>query len=296
MSDLLDPPAPAPAPNTTPPAPTPPPSPAPNTTPPSPTFTGELPENWHLALGDKYAPHSAELSRYKTMDAVLESLFYHRSKNGIPIPTPESTPEQIADYRRALGVPEKWEDYAIAAPEKLPEGMVWDEERTSALLQKAHEIGIPKSAMQQLAAAHTANEVARFTAAQQAEQSAVAEARAALQNEWGSKFDENAGNIRHVLGVLAEKAAILPDDPALKAIANNPAACKILLKVAEMTTEDPTRTPPAFRDIRSPQARANAIMDGTDPELGQAYLGKTTRAAQANAQAILQQLLQQTQA
>lgn len=295
MPDLLDP-TPPPTPTTAATPPTPEPTPTPISLTPPDGFTGDLPENWHLALGDKYAAHTSELSRYKNIGAVLESMFYHRSKNGIVPPTPDSTPEQIADYRRSLGVPEKWEDYGIAAPEKLPEGMAWDEERTTALLQKAHELGIPKSAMQELANAHTANEIARFTAAQQAELTAIAEARTSLQKEWGSKFDENAANIRHVMGVLAEQAGIASDDPGLRAIASNPAACRMLLKVSQMTQEDPTRTPAAFRDMRSPLARANAIMDGTDPEHGAAYQGHTTREAQSRAQELVNTLLRQSQA
>jgi hypothetical protein len=50
-----------------------------------------------------------------------------------------------------------------------------------------------------------------------------------------------------------------------------PEVSKLMLQVARLTAEDHARTPNGLGDLRSPQERANAIMDGTDPTWSERY-------------------------
>jgi len=53
------------------------------------------------------------------------------------------------------------------------------------------------------------------------------------------------------------------------------------VEFAKHTQEDRTRLPAGFGDIRSPQQKANAIMDGSDPVWGKKYTQGTAEEAQA---------------
>ena len=102
-------PAPAPAPNQTPaptPTPAPSPAPAPNDKP------------WYAGL-----PPELQTDKVKGFKGVEDLVKSHTNleqavgRKGILLPTDQSKPEQVAEFRKALGVPEKEDGYEWTAPE-----------------------------------------------------------------------------------------------------------------------------------------------------------------------------------
>lgn len=60
----------------------------------------------------------------------------------VKVPRENATPEQIAEFRKAIGVPEKAEDYKVEKPEKFPEGMVYNEVLEKKFKETAHQLNL----------------------------------------------------------------------------------------------------------------------------------------------------------
>jgi hypothetical protein len=82
--------------------------------------------------------------------------------SGVKIPGKDAKPEDVAAYRKAIGVPDKPDGYQYDPP-KVPEGVALDEKEMAALQDKtfmdqfrawAHEIGLPADAFKALASKH----------------------------------------------------------------------------------------------------------------------------------------------
>jgi len=70
------------------------------------------------------------------------------------------TPEEVAEYRKAIGVPEKPEDYVIEKPEKLPEGMVYDEVLEKEFRETAHALHLTQHQIAELSKKYLEREIA----------------------------------------------------------------------------------------------------------------------------------------
>lgn len=269
--DLLTPPA-AP---TEPPAPSTPPTQTPTPAPAAaaPEFNPSLPENWYLAGGDAFAAEAATLGRFKSVTDLAQS-YVHLRKHGAAYPSEQSTIEDVERFRALAQVPPTPDAYGITAPEKLPEGLQWDQASVDSFAAIAHKHHVPAPAFKALVEAFTANEAGKAAAFQAEQQQQFAATQAELIKELGPSpldFERNAAQVNHIVAVLAEKANIDPTDPGLAAIRGNAAMIKILNQVAKMTAEDPTRAPAGYGDLRSSRQKAADIMEGRDPEWSQKY-------------------------
>jgi hypothetical protein len=253
---------------------TPAPTPAPTATPPpAPAILnpdGTFGENWHTALGDNFAPHASSLTPFKNVGDLAKSYLHFRS-NGPAYPEANAAPEDVARFRTLARVPEAPEGYNIQPPADIPEGITFDADLAANIAKIAHANHVPAPALQALVDAQFQAEVARHTAFTTAQQEATRAAQDALVAEWGGKFNENSSIVRHHLALHAEAAGIPADSPVLAQLANMPEVSKLMLQVARLTAEDHARTPNGLGDLRSPQERANAIMDGTDPTWSERY-------------------------
>lgn len=139
-------PAPAPTPSL---APTPQPDPAPAPTPtptPDPAPAPTFPEDWReqYAKGDE--KKLGVLKRYSSYEAAMDALFEARQKISQGQQKPKlpdnATPEQIAEYRQSIGVPETPDKYDVS----LGNGHVWgdaDKPLLESFTKTAHEANVP---------------------------------------------------------------------------------------------------------------------------------------------------------
>lgn len=267
MSEIAPPPA---APPATPPVETPPATP-PASPPPAepPAFSADLPEGWHLKLGDEFANHTETLQRFKNVGDLAKS-YIHARQMKPAFPGADAAPQDVAAWRQLAGVPETPEGYAITKPEDFPESLEWSDDRVKQFSELAHKWHVHPGFLKEAMAMDTTLQAAAYERAKGEIAAQQAAATDALIKAWGPKFDENSSKVRHLAGRLAEHTEA--DPAAVQALANNPTFARMMLKVNEMLAEDSTRTPAGLSDVRGPQQRASDIMAGKDAEWGEAYL------------------------
>lgn len=115
------------------------------------------------------------------------------------VPGEGATPEEIAAFHKALGVPEKPEDYGLQPPEKLPDGVQHDAAMEAAFLAKARELGLNKKQVQalrdwQIESVGTSAAQAREALAKQVEAE-----RAELKAKFGDKLDSTIAEGKSLL-------------------------------------------------------------------------------------------------
>lgn len=174
--------------------------------------------------------------RFKNVNEVLRGYINAQrliGKRGVFVPTEQSPPEEVAEYRKAVGVPETLEGYE-AKPAQLPEGVEWDDNYAKPFLEIGQKYHISKEAMQKLIGAHIAQEQLRSAATvqvirQEAEQR-YKEGYAKLEQAWGKDIDNNTRRIK----AAAERLGCPLNTPGF----NDPEMCKFVNLLIEQTRED----------------------------------------------------------
>jgi hypothetical protein len=179
----------------------------------------------------------------------LEQLLGKKA-HAVTVPTDKSTPEEIAAYRKALGIPESPDKYDVR-PEQLPEGMAWDDSTAKRVAEVAHKHNIPPAAIKELVAldldrAKHMNEAAAQMLTQQ-KAAAIEELKKTYGTELPAKLD------------LAKRAAatagIDPNDSGFQ----SPAMVKFAVWAAQQISDDKLVEGKAT-SASSAQARARDIM------------------------------------
>ena len=113
-------------------------------------------------------------------------------------PTADSTPEQVAEYRKSLGIPETPEGYF----EKLPEGLVLgndDKKDLSEFVKAMHGKNVAPDVMSSaLAVYHKAKQDAA-QARYEFDSNAKEVAEDTLRQEWGPEYRDNVNRINNML-------------------------------------------------------------------------------------------------
>jgi hypothetical protein len=259
---------------------------------PSPFGTdGKFGENWHLSLGDEFAPHAETLKRFGNVTDLAKS-YVHLRGTGPGYPGENATTDEIARFRQLAKVPASPAEYGIQKPENLPPGMEWNESFLGEMAAVAHKHHIPGPAFQALVQAQLAH---AQTHAQTTESTRSAEIKAAqdgLVAEWRGDYENNLATVRHLTSRYAERAGIPEDSPHLAALMNNPDFARIVHQVSTLTAEDGIRAPSGMGDLRTPRQVANDIMSGKDEQWGAKYM-EGDRAAMEHVGRLLQKAEEQ---
>jgi hypothetical protein len=183
----------------------------------------------------------------------LEQLLGKKA-NAIVPPSEKSTPEEVAAYRKAIGVPESPEAYNLK-PEQLPEGVVWDESLAKRAAELAHKHNVPAAAMQEFMKFDMERAALMNQAAAQMIETQLETGRAELQRVWGDKMPEKIE--------LARRAAVTAGvDPTSQGFVD-PQVVKAIVNLAEKLSDDKlvagdqtgvTSTRARARDIMTNQA------------------------------------------
>lgn len=195
---------------------------------------GTFAENWLDRLPADLEAGKPTLGKYKTFGDLakahvsLQTLLGQKA-NAITIPTDKSTPEEVAAFRKAIGAPETAEAYNLK-PEKLPDGVEWDEELAKGFATIAHKHGVPAAAMQEITARFIASEEARLQAQSQLITQKLEDGRAALKKEFGANYDAN-------LSTASRLAKTVGLDPTAVGLCD-PNVVKALVRFAGMISED----------------------------------------------------------
>lgn len=148
-------------------------------------------------------------------DAVRAINDFRKRESQVRVPGKNASPEEIAAYHKAIGIPEKPEDYEFP---DLPEGLELTDqikEARAAWGKRFQSLNIPKEAAKELS--RLANEDAiRDLTAQKAADKAFAESQeAALRNEWkGEEYERNKTLANRAFEELANRTGLKIEDLA----------------------------------------------------------------------------------
>ena len=177
-----------------------------------------------------------------------------RKAQAVVPPNEKSTPEEVAEYRKAIGVPDSPEGYNLK-PEQIPEGVTWDDATAKKAAELAHKHNVPASAMQEFLRFDMERAAMMNQAAATMIDAQLEAGRTELQKVYGDKFGEKIE--------LARRAALTVGvDPASQGFVD-PQVVKAIVSLAEKLSDDKlvagdqtgvTSTRARARDIMTNQA------------------------------------------
>lgn len=167
--------------------------------------------DWREQIKDDDAKKFAESSTDVTH--LVKRALDMRSKlsNAIIRPGKNASPEEVSAYRKALGVPEKPEEYEF--PE-IPADQVTDEvkENRAVWSKRFHDLQVPKEVAKSLLQLVGEDSVKFQEAQVQADKAFAQQSEAALRSKWrGEEFDKNKNLANRAFSDLASRAGISVD-------------------------------------------------------------------------------------
>lgn len=152
-----------------------------------------VPTDWRASLPADLQNDPA-LAKYKSVEEALKGSVHAQRLvgKGLEIPGSDAKPEQVAEYRKRMGVPDKPSDYKVTLP-KPPEGsgMEIDQAMLSGFLTRMHA-SHARPEIVQAALDHYAEHMAKNwdvwrSQQAQSEQGDLTESIKALEQKWGPK-------------------------------------------------------------------------------------------------------------
>lgn len=154
------------------------------------------------------------------------------------LPTKDSTPEQIADFRKKLGVPDKADDYAVTLPEGVTEDKL-DKDMIKSWRERLHKQGVPKGAAEGLIKDYLTDSLSHIQAAEKATADREKAWDLELKQELGVNYDKNINFARHALAEFADPK--LTEWLEASGAGNHPAVIKFFAKVGSALSDDKSR-------------------------------------------------------
>lgn len=246
---------------------------------------GAFKDGWINDLpGEEYAEVRDTAANYKTLPALLKGLkdskaaAMQRLDGMVKLPHNESTPEEIAAYRQAIGVPENPDGYTFTAPE----GVEFDDVAVTEFKKLAHEANL------------TPDQASRLVQFQAQLESQVAEQANRDAEQWkqeqSQKLQEAWGNQFNGKKLLAQRAAAtfgVPDDhPAL----NDATIVQALARAGEAISEDKLVSGEKLSNGLSPESQADDIMANPNNRYYRDYHKKDGYTEEGHAKAVAEHL------
>lgn len=262
-----NPPAPAPAPTPAPPAPSPSPAPSPTPAPPAPTpappapspspapAPAKFPDNWRdLAAGtdekarkllDRYADPGALVTAYRNLQAKVSS-------GEIKLKLGENaTPEELAEWREANGIPKDETGYVM--PEGITVGEA-DKPLVDTMLKAMHGLNIEGKAATGMVGAYFKMREAEADAMAQADVANDDTCATTLREEWGADYRRNANAARAMLDSMppevSEAFSTFRDAKGVAAL-HNPAIFRWLAQTSRTLNPLATVVPPGENQAKA---------------------------------------------
>ncbi|WP_227136734.1 hypothetical protein [Kosakonia radicincitans] len=222
----------------------------------------KFPDNWRDTLAGDDAKYRKQLERYASPEALAKA---HRelqaklsSGEFRAAKLPENpTDEEIAQWRKDNGVPEKADDYLA----DLPSGIVLgdeDKERISSFLEAMHGKNVSKEHVQAAIEWNQQMVEQEMQARYDRNVEAQQKTEDALRQEWGPEYRRNINLINGMLDGLPKDAKALFTNAQTSdgvSIFNNPDVAKWLVDVARAVNPVATVVPGAS----NPQAITDEI-------------------------------------
>ena len=118
----------------------------------------------------------------------------------VKLPAKDASDEDRAAYRKAMGIPDRPEDYGIVAPAGK-EAMLGTPEEVGAFARLAHGLGLTREQVQSLTQFDLSRKENYDTAVKAEADAALGKIEAELRQEWGADYD---ANLTHADGLVRE--------------------------------------------------------------------------------------------
>ena len=240
---------------------------------------GALAENWREGLPESIRNEKC-LDSIKTIGTLAQS-YVHAQKaigaNKVAIPGENATPEELNEFYKALGRPDKLEDYSTEGVE-LPEGVVLDEDQVKEFRKFAFEHGIPQKTFAQ-ALAFDAKRVQQQIAAEAAAQKAEHDATLTkLRTEFGGSFETVVAQCNKAMETFG-----LTEVLREKGLLNNYTIIKALAGIGERIGESRLKGGEGTPAAGDPQSRLDEIRNNPDdPYYKKDHPAHNARVAEVN--------------
>ena len=233
---------------------------------------GTFAEGWANNLPEDSSAYKDTLSKYKSVPDMAKALANANALIGkkLGVPNEKSSPEEVAAFRRSLGVPDTIDEYKFA-PDALPEGMTWDDNNVKNYAEIAHKHNIPPSAMKALVTEHARMEHFKMQGMQAQIEKQHVDAVNTLKKEWGGEFDKNIG--------LAKQAAKIAGVNANSQGFADPEVVRGFVRMAQMMSEDKVGRSMSGSEFMTGSARAKDIMSNPDNSWHKRYMEGDREAA-----------------
>lgn len=253
---------------------------------------GSFVGKWTDRLPDDLKQHEATLGRFPNFVEMARSYVHARSKLGekvAPPPAENATPEQVKAWRALVGAPETAEGYGIKKPDKLPDGVEWNDDLAKGFAAMAHKHHLPPAAVQEIMGWWTEQSgnlaKAGREAAEAGLQTALKKQEDELRQAWGQNMDEKFGiamRAARTFGLQGNPADWTPKDIVMA-----------LEMAGRSISEDKLLKADGPGSGMSSRQAANAIMDHKNQDrMARAYRGEFGAEEQAQAAAHVAKLLQ----
>ncbi len=195
---------------------------------------GKFASGFSQRLPDDLKEHAATMSKFEgvPLKDVLKSYGALQQKLGkrVQAPSPDAKPEEIAEWRKITGAPEKPEGYNITKPADMPD-QYWNPELADGFAQMAHKHHLSPAAAQDLVSWWNGQQKAAIEKTQGYMNDFKVQSELSLQKDWGDKFQDNV----HAAKRVAMISGLDVNDPD---IGDNPTIIRALHAMSNLISDD----------------------------------------------------------
>lgn len=187
---------------------------------------GSFAPNWWEKLSEDPTERETlkSLERYKSLPEMAKGLkelekTLGQKAGAVKIPTDKSSPEEVAAYRKAMGVPDTIEAYDFK-PDGLPDSIPWSPELAKPYAEVAHKHNIPPAAMKELAQLQVAQQEATQKMVFEEHQAKMEKGISEMRQEYGADYDKVISRVKAVAamgGLDATKHQAFADPDVVRA-------------------------------------------------------------------------------
>lgn len=222
---------------------------------------GSFTPDWTTRLPEEMGEARQGFAKYKTVGDLVKGLHNANQvigRKGVILPTEKSTPEEVATYRKAMGVPESPDGYAESVKPEASETAQWNDEIAKSYFEVAHKHNIPPAALKELAHLNLKQREFEAEAAINQVMENKQQGLMHLRQTWGANFDRNLG--------IAQRAAQATGVNANSYGWRDPEVVKGFVRLASMMGEDKIVTPGTSLPAGTADLRARAKDIQSNPQ------------------------------
>lgn len=235
-----------------------------------PAGAGAAPASWQSTLADEGLRAHPGLAKFPSVDLLAKSYVeldkLRNERGGVKPLTAESSPEDVAAYRAAMGIPEAPEKYELGEL-SFPEAATPTQENLGQWMKTFHDLHLSQSQVQGIMQAFALDTSTKWTQIHEAQEAQSRETGKELAKRYGAAAPQMAQlaheYVKRRWGDEGLQALdFQPGQPT--AVGNNPLMLEILIESAKLTGHDQfivSNSGGGLMSKEAAQARYNEVAD-----------------------------------